>query len=193
MKYRTNLDLMEYLQIVEKIADNYFDENGEYQPHYGKLYAMTMFYNFCVTEYPYKAEHEVITDALDMREVVNDSGFIEAFNAAIDTLEVGYTFADAYNDALNIVNAKINSFGCLVEYAKSVVSRAGEMVGRFFNEETLNQILEVGASLAETDSIGGAIVGAYSKSDRFKELVNSPKEDTGDKVIELNPDEVKQG
>ena len=56
---KTELNVIDYVSMVNAIVSEYFDEDGTYTPHIGKMNAMRLFYNNCVTDSKYDIEHNV--------------------------------------------------------------------------------------------------------------------------------------
>lgn len=45
MVIKKDFSVIDYVSLVNGIADEFFDVNGEYQPHLGRLNVMRLFYN----------------------------------------------------------------------------------------------------------------------------------------------------
>lgn len=83
MTVKTELGIIGYVSMVDEIVLEYFNADGEYQPHIGMLNAMRLFYNECVKESKFDEQlaHDNI-DAMEMEALVADQEFIEAYNRA---------------------------------------------------------------------------------------------------------------
>lgn len=178
----TKLALFDYLAMVKEIAYEFInDEDGTYQPQIGKLNAMRLFYNHCVikSRFDEKYGHDVI-DADSMEEIVADDGFIEAFNKAIECdRTIRYDFANAYRDAMEIVNVKKTSFGSAVNIVGSMINKIFESVSPLLTEENINIVSQIAKDMSEGKVSAEAIVDAYAN--RLAE-----SSDTDTKVIPLS-------
>ena len=110
-KVNTAFSALDYVVLVDQIAAQHFD-NGEYAPHLGLLNTMKIFYDNCVTESPLDAEirnaENEISNLAAVTTLASNSDFIEAFNTALVTDCRKFDFANAYADAMKIVdNQKI--------------------------------------------------------------------------------------
>lgn len=178
----TKLALFDYLAMVKEIAYEFInDEDGTYQPQIGKLNAMRLFYNHCVikSRFDEKYGHDVI-DADSMEEIVADDGFIEAFNKAIECDgTIRYDFANAYRNAIEIVNVKKTSFGSAVNIVGSMINKIFESVSPLLTEENINIVSQIAKDMSEGKVSAEAIVDAYANR-----LAESSNTDT--KVISLS-------
>ena len=122
----TELSMIDYLVMVNDMVLEYFNEDGEYQPHIGMLNVMRLFYNHCVIESKFDTPHDII-DAMDMEIIVEDDDFLNAFNDAIIPL---------------------------------------------LTDEHIDKVSEIARDVASGKLSAEAIVDAYGKSNRFKQVVN---------------------
>lgn len=170
MVVNTNLDIVNYMVVVSKIVEEYFDKEGNYQPHIGKLNVMRWFYNICVKESKFDEEygHE-ITEALDLKDIVADEEFISEFNKALSRKKVvKLDFTNAYYDAMEIVNVRKQSFGNAVEIIKNHLAGLVNEVTSLLDEETINSL----ANIADKISSGMPSDEAVAKAslDEFREI-----------------------
>ena len=112
LEVNNKLGIVDYVELVNNLVAEYYDERGEYTPHYGRLNAMRLYYNICVKTDLFDLPHS-ITDAMDMEKLIDCEEFLRAFDDAIIGQfddEVGYngisgfTFGDAFRDATDSVN-----------------------------------------------------------------------------------------
>ena len=155
MKFDTKLSVNDYLQVVEEIANGFFNEQGEYAPHLGRIVSVAVFCDYCMKE-------SVFGDVEnpDMDVIFDNNEIMEAYKKALRICDEQLCFANAYDDALE-----------LVEYRKSYLTQA---VGLFSG--IIRQALS-------PDNLSKL----YEISDRFKEVVESNK----DNVVDLFPDKGK--
>lgn len=179
LNVNTKLALFDYMALVQEIAYGFIDyETGTYQPHIGNLNAMKLFYNRCVIESKFdeKYPHNV-TNVDAMAEIISDDDFMEAFNKAIkhDGETVGYDFANAYKDALDIVNVKKTSFGLILNVVNTLLEGLKEKVMPLLTEENTKSIHKIAEEISGGKTSAEAVVNAY-----VQKLVN--KENNTDKT-----------
>ena len=127
----TALSVVDYSVLAEAIVNGFFDESGNYSPYFGKINAIAMFYNFCVTESEFDEEfNHHIDDLIYVDKLAANRDFMNEFNKAIkDTDEIKLNFGNAYNDALKIVDEKKNGVDRVIKFIKDLaVSVTKEMV-----------------------------------------------------------------
>ena len=140
----TNLGIIDFLQVVNDIALEYFNADGVYQPHIGMLNAMRVFYNICVKESRFDEEYgHDIFDALDMEDIVKDESFIDEFNKAISTPRVKLDFANAYEQALKIVKDRKTSLTSAVDTIRNLLLWLMDYMDEVFKNENIDKIANI--------------------------------------------------
>lgn len=173
----TELSMVDYLVMVNEMVLEYFNEDGEYQPHIGMLNVMRLFYNNCVKESKFDKPHD-ITDAMDMEIIVEDDTFLDAFNdAIIGTPGIKMDFANAYKDAMDIVETKKHSVERAVDSIKRAITSILDIVNPLLTDEHMDMVSEIAKNVGNGNLNAAAIVDAYGKSDRFKQVINSNEKD----------------
>lgn len=161
----TELALFDYLRMVNEIAYGFINsEDGTYQPHIGNLNAMRLFYNHCVIKGKFDEQynHDII-DADSMEEIVADKDFIDVFNEGIKFEGVlRYDFANAYKDAIAIVDVKKTSFGSAVNIVGSIIDKLIDSVSSFLTEENISTISQIAKDMSDGKISAESIVGAYA-------------------------------
>lgn len=163
MVIKKNLSVIDYVSLVNGIANDFFDaETGEYTPHIGRLNAMRLFYNECVTESKFDLPHD-FEDALQMDILVEDDTFIKEFNTAVvgDGV-IRLDFANAYADAMEAVNAKKNSFGNAVNIIRKTIERVSESISSVVTDESLEKLTKIADSVNTNNLSIDSFVKAYS-------------------------------
>lgn len=163
MVIKKNLSVIDYVTLVNGIANDFFDsETGEYTPHIGRLNAMRLFYNECVTDSKFDLPHD-FEDALQMDVLVEDEEFIKEFNAAVvgDGV-VRLDFANAYADAMEAVNAKKNSFGNAVNIIRKAIEKVSESISSVVTDESLEKLTKIADSVNTNNLSLDSFVKAYS-------------------------------
>ena len=189
MKNKTNknfkinqyLDIEHYLAIVSAIADDYFDDDGGYQPHIGQLNAMRIFYNVCVVKSKFDdAYTHDITDLTELNEIVTDKEFLDEFkqNCYIKYNEY-FDFAHAYNDALCIVEYKKSHLNSIVDSIQRAINKINMNIGGFATDENIKSLSVIANAISDGTLNYDQIIDGYGKSDRFKRIISTAS-DQGD-------------
>lgn len=170
----TNLGIVDFIQVVNDIALEYFNVDGAYQPHIGMLNAMRIFYNICVKESQFDEEYgHDIFDALDMENIVKDKDFINEFtNATVPVCEK-LDFANAYIKALDIVENKKTSLNGAIEMIRNMIFEFMDSVDGIFKDENLEKITDIAEKISNGKINADTIVEAYAQSQRLKDVENS--------------------
>lgn len=169
----TKLEMFPYLQAVNDIALEYFNVDGVYQPHIGVLNAMRIFYNLCVKESKFDDEYgHDIYEATDMEKIVLDEEFMTEFNKAIwNTENIVFTFGNAYQQALDIVECKKISFENTITMISKAITDIIEQFSAAMNEETIDKIVDVANKISDNKINADTIVEAYSQSQQSKKNI----------------------
>lgn len=135
MVVNTELDMIQYVNCVNKIASKFLSDELEYEPHIGMLHAMCLFYNLCVKDSKYKdSVGEEIHDIWDIRDIAKDSEFVREFNNAIRGQEsFGLNFSNAYRQAMDIVETKKNPVNNVINLIRDFGVGMASTMGEFLN------------------------------------------------------------
>lgn len=135
MVVNTELDMIQYVNCVNKIASKFLSDELEYEPHIGMLHAMCLFYNLCVKDSKYKDTiGEEIHDIWDIRDVAKDPEFVREFNNAIRGQEAfSLNFSNAYRQAMDIVETKKNPVNNVINLFKDFGVGLSSVMGEFLN------------------------------------------------------------
>lgn len=166
MTVKTELGIIGYVSMVDEIVLEYFNADGEYQPHIGMLNAMRLFYNECVKESKFDEQlaHDNI-DAMEMEALVADQEFIEAYNRAlIGDGMVRLDFANAYKEAMEIVNVKKTSIGTAMQTIKKAIGGIVEMIAPALTEENIAAIGTIAKDIASGKTGAESIVETYAEN-----------------------------
>lgn len=159
----TKLSLCDYLTMVNEIVLEFFNEDGVYQPHIGKINAMRLFYNDCVKKSPYdeKYGHDIV-DIMDMIDIVADEDFIYAYNEALAAgAYTSLDFENAYRDAMKIVDVKKSSFGNAVEIVGSMLNRIVNTISSVLTRENIEKVSKIAKEISDGNINAETIVNAY--------------------------------
>lgn len=175
LEVNTKLTLFDYLAMVEEIVREFFNsENGVYQPQIGNLNAMRLFYNHCVTksQFDEKYGHDV-TDADVMAEIVADNEFIKVFNQSLECNDIlGYDFANAYKDAMEIVNVKKTSIGRIASVVNTLINKFSEQILPLITDENIAVFSKI------VKDVSSGKLSIDSIADNYINTVNSDNENT---------------
>lgn len=158
----TSMLVIDYAIMVDSLASEFFNaETGEYQPHFGNLNAMRAFYN---TFYRDMQNDEPIVDALDMNFLVSDTDFITAFNDTITTCSgIQLDFANAYRDALDIVETRKTSVGRIFTGIQHGLENIIDIINPVMNEDGINKLFSVVQEMVNGNVNMSNIVKIYGK------------------------------
>lgn len=192
IKTKDIFSIYDYVAIVNSIAQEYFDEFGNYTPQFGLLNAMRVFYNDCVIESKFNVPHD-ISKAEDMQIFINDEEFIESFNESIASYGVvKLDFSNAYKDAMDIVNYKKNTNNELVTMIKQEISNISNLLSNLTSNDSIEKLEKIASEISSGNLSSEAIADAVGGSDYIKKLLSSNKI-TSEKIAEAldNSDKVK--
>jgi len=201
METNTKLSVLEYCVVVEAIANGFFtspaeDEDAEtfvpkYSPHYGRLNAMRIFYNVCVTKCKFDEEipHNVDENFTVLNPVFEDDEFISAFMNGIQVGMSGYglNFANAFQDAMEMVANRKQYYNSGVIYLQKVIKKVKGIFGDLFSEENIGYLSALAENMSNGKISNEGIVEAYGKSEMFKKIIDFPtKKDLDSSVDKLS-------
>lgn len=177
-EYKTDMDIVKYVTVVEGIVADYFDDDDNYTPHIGRLNAMRIFYNEFVTKSKFDESHpHDITDALDLEDIVSDYGFIVAFNNAISPTDEKLDFANAYADAMEIVEYRKYALTSAVDKVKRSINEIADKFSGLTSDDTIAAVSKIASAMQDgnisVDALAAAVVDAYGKSNRMQEVIKT--------------------
>ena len=136
MKFETKLNVNDYLAVVEEIANGFFNDNGEYTPHMGRIVSVAVFCDYCMKESVFQD-----VENPDMNVIMDNDEIIEAYHKALYCSDE-MSFGAAYSDAMK-----------LVDYRKgSLVQALGLMAGvinMIMSPDNLSKVYEASKRLKE--------------------------------------------
>ena len=144
MKFNNNLSLEDYVAVVEAIADGFFNENGEYVPHIGRMVTLMVFCDYCMKESAFSDVENPDMDVIYANKVI-----MGAYKKALYISDDELCFANAYSDAMEIV-----------EYRKNSLTQATQLFAGIIKQ-----------SLSPNN-----LAKLYELSDRFKEISEGNKD-----------------
>lgn len=137
MKIDTNFGIQEYLSVVSEIVDGFFDDDGNYIPHIGRLAVMEVFFNHCVKEHDFTLQEPSEDNPYPINAVFTNEGFLKEYEHALalpeDRNDTRINFRNAYWDAMEIVSDKrCNSI--------RTVNLIASFVEKFFDPDNLAKL-----------------------------------------------------
>ena len=169
MERKLNLNMIEYPAVVKNIADGYFDKNGNYAPYYGKLNVVRLYYNLCVTKSKFDLPHD-ITDAAELDPLLEDEDFMQCLNDDLvsDGDYIGFRFADAYYDAIQIVKDRRNSVGRILTFAREAVEDLTTKMFEVLSQDNMDKLAKLGDALEQVKNDPTKIVQLFQAEEEPK-------------------------
>ena len=161
----TKLSMTDYISLVNAIALEYFDENGNYHPYIGELNAMRLFWNNCIKESKLDNEDRShhLASIVDIEDIVIDEEFITAYNEAITNCSrAEMTFGYAYNSAMEMVNYRKSSFVGIVEALQKLMTGFIDKLGSVSTDKNIETLNKIAKELANGTDIN-TIIMQYGK------------------------------
>lgn len=168
----TDLDIITYCSIVDAIADECINEDGEYNPHYGELKAVSLFYNFCVTKSPYDEvlSHD-ISNAMDLKDIIADDAFLELYAEALADVRPGrLSFGNAYEYAMKIVDDKKSSVSRVISSLQNVLLELVDTMNSQVDENVLEMAEKFKNIMPNGQIDFEQFLKAYSESKMYKQI-----------------------
>ncbi len=131
MKAVTNFDMETYIEVVERLAAGYYDDEGEYQPHVGRINQLAVFADYCV-----KDDLTTENEDVDVNALFRNNAFMDAYSSAVDDYAFGLTFANAVVDAKEIVRCRNSSLIQMANLVKEFVQKymAPDNIAKLFGD-----------------------------------------------------------
>ena len=108
MTVNTKLDYQNYLTCVEALTESFFDEDGNYAPHIGRIMSVSLFLDFCVEDSGINMEEDNMIDQIFGNEEIL-MAFENEVQACMESGKPALRFGNAFMDAMAIVEQKKNS------------------------------------------------------------------------------------
>ena len=140
MKFNNKFDLVEYLQVVTEIVQDYFDLNThEYMPHIGEINSVCVYYNHCVEPEDYDELPHPITDIHDMEKLFNNVEFMAHYRSEVNDYidEFGLTFGAAYDKAMDIVEYKKRGYFGVISFFNTYTHPITDIIDDMFCRKEL--------------------------------------------------------
>lgn len=136
---KDTFEVANYIGLSKIIADGFFPF-GEYLPSEGKINAMRLYFNICVQESPFEFTGNVETDK-EMNEILADEEFTQCFlESMAKTSMFELTFANAYYDALEVVETRKSSLSQVVDTIKNSFGDLLESITDTLNPDSITKL-----------------------------------------------------
>lgn len=152
------LNISNYTELVEELVKGYFEGDYGFQPHWGRVNSMLLFYNKFV------APLKDTSSLSDMDEVLSNDDFIGEYHEALCDKE-GLTFGAAMKDALSIVEDKKTLSSRIENVFLTTVDKVLEKIEPVMTEENISALSKICEAMGNTDDWAGALVTAYKNGD----------------------------
>lgn len=150
MTVNTKLDYQNYLTCVEALTDSFFDEDGNYAPHIGRIMSVSLFLDFCVEDSGINMEEDNMIDQIfDNEEILRE--FENEVQVCMEFGKPALRFGSAYNDAMAIVEQKKNSL-------INTLSVFANQLGQVLTPENIARLQEVSKDLDATLGGGDKVI-----------------------------------
>lgn len=180
-----NVGIVEYSAAVFEIASKFFDEDGNYTPHFGRINSVGVFFKYFVDEDSF--EKYLVENGHDLDSFGGDNSWVELilgdetlsklYNEAFgETYIPGFAlnFANAYLDATNIVEYKKNSMENAIENVGKMIQSIIENLDKYLSGTNLDKVFSIASMFAKNGITEADVVEEYFNSDRFKKLMEAP-------------------
>ncbi len=176
MKIKKELELVKYIALVDNLAKEYFDIEGNFTPHFGELNAMRCFYNFCVEDDIAGLPHN-LEDVTELVPLIKNKKFLKAFTVfrknRADNCEL--TFGNAYETANLIVDERKFSFNRITEVLKITIGNLLDEINNVLLPENIEKIEKIANEIKDGNISADTIAEAVGKSETFKQIISSKK------------------
>lgn len=154
------VDVVDYVSAVNRMADAYFDDFNEYIPHFGRMEAVFTFFSIFIDEESLLSHFE--GQEIDEEFLLTNEECLEIFNHALSS-NFGYKldFANAYMDAMEIVNTRKNSFNNAVEVVKKLLARVLDTVNPMLTNENIEAISKIAQEFSNGNVNADSIIESF--------------------------------
>lgn len=188
---KEHISPVEYILLVDSLADSFFSDTGVYQPEIGELWAIAQFYNVNVEksnldekfkDNPDKKK----ADIMDVGELLEDVDFELAYLTEAH-IDLPLTFGGAYARAKEIVEQKNSTLGGITDVITNALKSLTDHFSPLLTDENIANVATIAKDIKDGKISAEAVVDAYGKSQRFQDVVNSGEKDIPNSEIDENP------
>lgn len=177
--YKDSFTVAEFYDLTDKIANGYFDENGEYTPQVGDAIAMMLFFNVCVMDKEQFTDKEVLDNLTECDDVFENEDFIRAFNEAIFfNGQIRFDFANAFKNAMEIVTYRTDSPAYAVKRVEDAVKSVIDIINNTFDEDRLERLNTIAENVSSSEFNAKAVSDAFAETEAFQKILEiEPKQE----------------
>jgi hypothetical protein len=159
-----NVDIVTYGAAVREIAKKFFDEDGNYTPHFGRANAVGVFFNRFVDIVSLEAYFADYDGEINIDLFLADENCLNIYNEALkDNAGYRLNFANAYADAMDIVKTKNTTIGGAIEMFQKGIEKIADKINPIFSQDNIDKLTKISEDVAKGDLSADAIVEAISK------------------------------
>ena len=153
MTVNTKLDYQNYLTCVEALTESFFDEDGNYAPHIGRIMSVSLFLDFCVEDSGINMEEDNMIDQIFGNEEIL-MAFENEVQACMEFGKPTLRFGNAFMDAMAIVEQKKNSL-------VNTLTVFANQLKQVMTPENIARLQEVSKNVDATLGGGNNVVSLY--------------------------------
>lgn len=159
-----NVDIVTYSAAVSKIVEKFYDEDGNYTPHFGRANAIGVFFNYFVDETSLDAYFADDENDIDVDYLLSNDECLKLYNTALNNLmSYRLDFANAYFDALEIVRNKNTTIYGISEILQKAITKIFEKAEQVLTEENLDKFTNIAGNFKDGNISAESIVEEFIK------------------------------
>lgn len=164
LKVFDRVGIVEYCVAVNEMVEYFFDKDGNYEPQFGRINVVKVFFNYFVDGDSIKEYFADIDGEIEIDDIMNSDDCLELFN---NELRKGgdyrLNFCNAYREAMEIVNQKKQGW----ENAARVIMRSvNDIIDRIsgeLSEDKINKFKEIMSEIKNVSVTPEQIINKVAK------------------------------
>lgn len=163
-KVYDRVGIVEYCAAVNEMVEYFFDEDGNYEPQFGRINVVKVFFNYFVDGDSIKEYFADIDGEIEIDDIMNSDDCLELFN---NELRKGgdyrLNFCNAYREAMEIVNQKKQGWE---NAARVIVRSVNEILDRIsgeLSEDKIEKFKKIVSEIREVNVTPEQIINAVTK------------------------------
>ena len=168
---KDNVNIVIYTAAVNEIVGKFFDDEGNYTPHFGRINAVGVFFNYFVDAESFDNYFNNVDNTLDLEFILTNSDCMDFYNKALKgDGSFHLNFANAYSDALAIVKQKNASFSNIIDNIKNATAYISDKIAPAFAGDNLERLSKIAEEVSSGNLSAESIVAAYGNSKKIKDI-----------------------
>lgn len=160
-----NVDMVTYGAAVKSIVDGFFNEDGEYVPHFGRANAVGVFFQYFVDEESIDEYFTGNTGVIDLDSLLADDECMRVYNNAMFAgNSYRLNFVNAYKDAMEIVGIRTSTIAGVAEMFRKIIVEAINGFSSVMTEENINKLAKISDEISDGKLSADSIVEAFGKA-----------------------------